>query len=189
MKILKGTGIIYTDAFPDFSINSESASEFNINLYDIAVWNPSTMSWMGIELISTDDAALNSTPEGRSPKICIDEQGIIYKYNGDEKSWIPRKVFTTIVGNITQVGTGDPNIEIIYNDTSYSLQSTRTNVGTYIITFDSSFDSHKLYYNISNPNTRMNVDSSTVLKIQTFNNNVISDSILDLTPFEIKFYK
>jgi phage-related protein len=120
--------------------------------------------------------------------------GTTLQYN-DASGWVgvPNKV---IKGNISQVGTNAPTINIFENTTGATFTTSRTVNGIYRI--DSSINlwtSTTMFITIGNNQLKngdfvfnMQYGTSTRLDLFTLSDGVLTDELLGNTSFEIKIY-
>jgi phage-related protein len=120
--------------------------------------------------------------------------GTTLQYN-DASGWVgvTNKV---IKGNISQVGTSDPTIDIFENTTGATLTTSRNNTGIYRIDSNIAlWTATTMFITIGN-NQLKNGDfvfniqygTSTRLDLFTLLDGVLTDELLGNTSFEIKIY-
>ncbi|CAB4148410.1 hypothetical protein UFOVP523_1 [uncultured Caudovirales phage] len=126
---------------------------------------------------------------------------VISDYNGatyDTKkvTGAQLKPYKNYLANITQVTTGDPNINASYSDLSGNLTFTRNATGTYYITNSvAEFTAFKtLVFHTSGltPFVRFQyqVSSTTLIILYTYNSSdVLTDGLLNASSLEIKIIK
>ena len=120
--------------------------------------------------------------------------GTTLQYN-DASGWVgvPNKV---IRGNISQVGTSDPTIDIFENTTGATITISRTNTGIYQINSDISlWTTNTMFITIGNNQIKngiyvyfINYNDDTKLDIFTYHGAGTKDELLGNTSFEIKIY-
>lgn len=110
--------------------------------------------------------------------------------------------YTSYYARLTQSGadpiTGIPSINMLYNDTGWTITASRLGIGSYLITVSGHLATvNNCYYALTdnrfslglNQNyATINQATSTQLQIYTFKAGVLSDSLLLETPLEIKFF-
>jgi phage-related protein len=120
--------------------------------------------------------------------------GTTLQYN-DASGWVgvSNKV---IKGNLSQIGTSDPTINIFENTTNATLTTSRNNTGIYRIDSNIAiWTTSTMFITIGN-NQNKNGDfvfnlqygNSTRLDLFTLLDGVLTDELLGNTSFEIKIY-
>ena len=106
------------------------------------------------------------------------------------------KPYKNYLANITQVTTGDPNINASYSDLSGSLTFTRNTTGTYYITNSvAEFTAFKtLVFHTAGLTSfvrfKYQVSSTTLIILYTYNSlDILTDSLLNASSLEIKIIK
>jgi hypothetical protein len=120
--------------------------------------------------------------------------GTTLTYN-DASGWVgvPNKV---IKGNISQVGTSAPTINVFENTTGSTLSTSRTNTGIYRIDSDISiFTTNTMFIVIGNNQIKngdytfiIQYGTATRLDLFTYQGATKTDELLGNTSFEIKIY-
>ena len=120
--------------------------------------------------------------------------GTTLTYNEDD-GWVgvTNKV---IRGNISQVGTSAPTLDIFENTTGATLTGYRSNAGEYVLQSDISlFTSSTMFITIGNNQIKgerfiyiILYSNSTDLNLLTYQNGTLADECLGNTSFEIKIY-
>jgi hypothetical protein len=101
-----------------------------------------------------------------------------------------------IKGNLSQVGTSAPTIDIFENTTGATLSTSRSNIGIYRINSDISlFTSNTMFITIGNNQIKngdytfiMQYGTDKRLDLFTYQGATLTDELLGNTSFEIKIY-
>jgi hypothetical protein len=113
----------------------------------------------------------------------------------DASGWVgvPNKI---IRGNISQVSTSAPTIDIFENTTGATLTTTRSTNGQYRIDSDKSlWTTSTMFITIGNNQNKTGVftfllqyGTATRLDLFSYDGNTLTDEVLKNTSFEIKIY-
>lgn len=115
-------------------------------------------------------------------------------YN-DASGWVgvPNKI---LKGNISQVGTSDPTIDIFENTTGATFTTIRFTNGQYRIYSDIPFFTNNTMFITIGTNQNKNgifyyqfiYNDTTKIDLFSYDNTTLTDEVLENTSFEIKIY-